>query len=94
MSGIAFSKATIGTETKAFTVGSNYRGTLFVYDSGPQRNGVYNVFSTGSGVVDIKPISAASDITIDTSVASKISLTAASGTRVVAFLTVQGNVPA
>jgi len=72
-------------------LGNNYRGTLFVYDSSPQRNGVYNVFSTTAGVVDIKPISAAIDLTIDTSVASKISLATASGTRVVAFLTTQGN---
>lgn len=94
LGGCALTKASVGTTAKTFTLGGNYRGTLFVYDSGPQRNGVYNVFSTGSGVVDIKPISVASDITIDTSVVSKISLTATSGTRVVAFLTVQGNVPA
>lgn len=94
MSGIAFSKATVSTVAKTFTLGVNYRGTLFVYDSSPPRNGIYMVYSTGSGVVEMKAISAASDITIDTSVASEITFTAPSGTRIIVFLTTQGNVPA
>lgn len=92
MSGITFSKTVVATETKTFTLGSNYRGVLFIHDSASQRNGVYMLFSTGNSNVDVKPISSASEITIDTSVTSKLSLTAQFGSRIVVFLTAQGNV--
>lgn len=47
-------------------------------------------YSTSAGAVDIKPISAASDLTIDTSVTGKITLTATTGSRVFTFINSQG----
>ncbi len=89
---ITFLKSAVDTAGKTFTLPASYRGLLFVFDSNRARNGMYMVSTTGAGVTDYKAISEANDITIDASVSNKITLTAATGSRVILFINAQGTV--
>lgn len=89
---ITFLRQTIDTQGVTFTLSSNYRGTMFIYDSTAGNNGEYIVYSSGTGAVNTKPISAANGVTIDTSVSYRIKITSSSGTRMVAFITAQGSI--
>lgn len=89
---ITFLRQIADTPGATFTLSANYRGTMFIYDSTAGNNGEYIVFSSGSGAVNTKIISAANGVTIDTSVSYKIKITPSSGSRMVVFITAQGSI--
>ena len=88
LAGLSFTTANVSSAT-TFNIPNSYRGTLFIYDSTPARNGEYMVYAAGTGGVNYKSISSATDITIDISVSNKLTITPASGSRIVVFLNAQ-----
>ena len=82
----------VNTAGRTFTLPNNYRGTLFIHDSAPDRCGVYMVYTTSGGVAGTKTISTANDITMNNSTNNKLTITPTSGSRVVMFLNAQGTV--
>lgn len=81
-----------GDLAKTFTFSNNYRGVMWIADSSPANCGEYMIYTTGGGVVGQKAISSASNVTLDTSVANKITIAPAAGSRVVEIHTLQGSV--
>ena len=73
-----------------FVIPNNYRGIVTVHDSNENRNGLYMVFATGNGVIGVKAVSTASDITVVTSYANRVRLNPTSGSRVISVINVQG----
>ena len=81
MSGISFTKFYAEAGGRTVNIPNNYRGVLYITDSNNTRCGEYIVFATGTGIVNTKAVSTASDITIDNSVSNKLTLSPASGSR-------------
>lgn len=73
-----------------YSVSSGYRGVFWIIDSNAAKCGMYFLWSYTSGGVDIKAISAASNITINTSTANKITFTPDSGSRQLLFISANG----
>jgi len=90
---VAFTTFDASTSGRTVTLGTGYRGVLFVLDSAAARCGEYLVGSSGSGNVASQTVVAASSVTIDTSVTGQITITPDSGTRKLAFMTAGGNIP-
>lgn len=84
-----YTKASADTTGKTFTIPNNYRGIMAIHDSTPNRNGIYMVYAASTGGVNYKAISSATDVTIDISVTNKITVTPASGSRIVMFINAQ-----
>ena len=82
----------VTTSGRTFTLSNNYRGVLWIFDSNNARCGAYFLFSTGSGVVATAEIKSATNITIDTNTANKITLTPTTGSRVIMIMTVAGSI--
>lgn len=85
-------EVSVSTSGMTFNMPNNYRGTLFIHDSTPDRCGVYMVYTTSGGVAGTKAISTANDITMNNSTNNKLTITPTSGSRVVMFLNAQGTV--
>lgn len=81
---------TILSAAKTITVPNNYRGLLIITNTTANDNGMYIITTTGTGVLITKAISAASNITIDTSTANSLKLTPSSGTRTICLIDISG----
>lgn len=94
VSGVSFYGPTnvSSTSPTPFIIPNNYRGLFAVMDSNQANNGFYMLYCTGSGGVNTKAVSTASNITINTSTANRLTLTPASGSRVVIFINASGRV--
>ena len=88
MSGLSFTTANV-TNSTTFNLPNSYRGTLFIHDSTANRNGLYMVYAAGTGGVNYKAISSATEVTIDNSVSNKLTITPTAGSRFVVFLNAQ-----
>ena len=65
--GIYFKTIDVLTGILQFNIPSNYRAIIAVTDSNPSNNGLYFIFSTGSGSVFSKVIESAEDFSLSTS---------------------------
>lgn len=79
----------VGVAGKTFTIPNNYRGTLFIHDSTPARNGIYMIYCASTGGVGYKAISSATEVTLDVSTVNKLKITTSVGSRAVMFLNAQ-----
>lgn len=77
------------SSTKTITLPNSYRGLLIITNTSTNDNGMYIITTTGVGAVITKAISAASNITIDTT-ANTLKLTPSSGTRTVCLIDISG----
>lgn len=84
-----FTKVINVTTSTTFTLPNNYRGTMYIHDSGSATCGEYMVAATAAGNVTYKAISAANNITLSDAT-NKLTVTPTSGSRVVLFINAQG----
>lgn len=85
----SFTKGTANSGGLTFNLPNNYRGVLYIVDSSAANCGEYFVFTSSGGVVSTKAISAASNLTINTSTNNKITFTPSAGTRLLLFINIQ-----
>jgi len=74
------------------TVPNNFRGVLYITDSGATQNGEYLVYSTSSGTTGTRTVLAADNFTINISTANKFVLSATSGSRRCYIMSLQGTI--
>ena len=79
MGNMYFSSPYINVSTK-FYIPSVYRGMLIITDSSAVRCGIYNVVSTNTGIVYIKEVSSATDVTLSTET-NALLITISNGSR-------------
>lgn len=87
---VSFTKGTVTSSGKTFNLPNNYRGVLYIVDSTSSNCGEYFVFTSSGGVVSTKAVTAASNLTINTSTNNKITVTPPAGTRLLLFINIQG----
>lgn len=80
--GVTSYTTTMGTAF-TFNISTGYRGVIFFVDSTANRCGAYIVYTYSSGSVGIVPILSGSGLTIDSSVANKLTVTSAGNVRAI-----------
>ena len=91
MSRVTFTRSAVSTAGKTFAVPSNYRGLFWVCDSNSNNVGEYMMYATSAGLVAYVALRAVQNLTFATA-ANSLTLTAASGTRIVVFVNLGGTV--
>lgn len=76
---------------RTFTISNGYRGIMYITDSTISRCGEYFVVSNNSGLVSLRAVLEASDITI-TADTNALTLTPTDGTRSIMFTSLNGSV--
>ena len=84
--GVKFYYKTATSSGNTFTLGNGFRGLLFTIDSSNDRCGAYFLYSSGTGVVATVAIKEATALTMDKSVAGKLTITSPGATKVL-FIT-------
>ena len=82
----------VQTAGKTYTASNSLRAILYVTDSTPANCGEYILATTGAGVWYTKAVSEASNLTITTSTANKLTLKPSAGSRRIMFLVLYGTI--
>lgn len=93
-SSVGFKTFYINTTAQTITIGNAYRGVMYVLESATARCGQYIIGTTNAGVVNVAPVLATSNMTINTSTNGKVTLNTSSGSSTVVFMTAGGDTPA